>query len=213
MRWMWQSLIWIRLWKWVSKLNTSTDVYQAEWLVILDKYMLVVEVTLFFDDCCMFSVDLSMIPVFSQLLVCWVCNVSLLLVFCFQLSWIMSYYIIYSYKCGCEIATVNSSSRFCVCVCNASCRYLWHVTGNVFNDWLTPLGSSFLRSFYVCSQNFYLMWKRNILTNFDESWQAEPFQTVFMCLWKLAHKSFTVVLQGNIETTSKMTTTCQHKGC
>ena len=49
--------------------------------MILDKYMLVVEVTLFFDDCCVFSVDLPMIPVFSQLLVCLVSDVSLLLLF------------------------------------------------------------------------------------------------------------------------------------
>ena len=52
--------------------------------MILDKYMLVVEVTLFFDDCCVFSVELSTIPVFSQLLVCWVCNVSLLLLSVFS---------------------------------------------------------------------------------------------------------------------------------
>ena len=64
--------------------------------MILDKYMLVVEVTLFFDDCCVFSVDLSTIPVFSQLLVCLVSDVSLLLLFTCWLSYTMS--IIYLFK-------------------------------------------------------------------------------------------------------------------
>ena len=64
--------------------------------MILDKYMLVVEVTLFFDDCCVFSVDLSTIPVFSQLLVCLVSDVSLLLLFTCWLSYTMS--IMYSFK-------------------------------------------------------------------------------------------------------------------
>ena len=53
--------------------------------MILDKYMLVVEVTLFFDDCCVLSVDLPMIPVFSQLLVCLVSDVSVLFLFRAQL--------------------------------------------------------------------------------------------------------------------------------
>ena len=63
--------------------------------MILDKYMLVVEVTLFFDDCCVFSVDLPMIPVFSQLLVCLVSDISLLLFFHSRLSYSILYHISY----------------------------------------------------------------------------------------------------------------------
>ena len=63
--------------------------------MILDKYMLVVEVTLFFDDCCVFSVDLPIIPVFSQLPVCLVSDVSLLLFFHSGLSYTILYHISY----------------------------------------------------------------------------------------------------------------------
>jgi len=50
--------------------------------------MIFVEATLFFDDCCVcvFSVDLPTTPVFRQLLVC---DVSLLLLFHSQLSYIL----------------------------------------------------------------------------------------------------------------------------
>ena len=92
--------------------------------MILDKCMLVVEVTLFFDDCCVFSVDLSMIPVFSQLLVCWVCNVSLLLFLYFQLSWIMSYHIIYIHINAVEKSQQLTVSPDFVCVCVCVCVYV-----------------------------------------------------------------------------------------